>query len=381
MAAHRRSRKLIGLGSALGLLMVGAAAGGYAVAGNQAPAETVNLAGVQTGATGQNATVFACLASGKLTHVSMGTPSCPAGSVPVQWSVRTGTAASANPQPGSSPSSSSPSTKPTNAPSNQPTNAPSNQPTNQPSTTPPSTSQASSTPAPASTCTTSAEMGSCGPYTYAQITGTTDEGPTVGQDVWNPISGWQQTLHATSPGNWYVTANMPAGNTAVVSMPGSTANFGQVTNAPTPLSHYSSIYSSFTETMNPTSGTSAEAAYDIWLGQGSSSDWSNEVMIQHDIVNRGTCPPSASATFGGSGGVPVQKWNLCKYGSELIWQLAGTNEQSGSVDILSMLKWLENNGDLPQGSGLWQIDYGFELCSTGGQNETFQVSSYSLNPS
>jgi len=230
------------------------------------------------------------------------------------------------------------------------------------------------------TCTTSAAKGSCGPYGYPQITGTTDDGPTVGQDVWNPIPGWQQTLRATDPGNWYVTARMPTGNTAVVSMPGSTANYGQVTNTSTPLSHYSSIYSSFTETMNPTRGTSAEAAYDIWLGQGTGHDWSHEVMIQHDIVNRGTCPVSASAEFGGSGGVPVQKWNLCKYGSELIWQLADDNEQSGRVDILSMLKWLENHGYLPQSSGLWQIDYGFELCSTGGLNETFQVSSYSLTP-
>jgi hypothetical protein len=229
------------------------------------------------------------------------------------------------------------------------------------------------------TCTTGAAMGSCGPFGYPQITGTTDQGPTVGNDVWNPISGWHQTLHATDPGKWYVTASMPAGNTAVVSMPGSTANYGTVNNTSTPLSDYSSIYSSFTETMNPTRGTSAEAAYDIWLGRGTSDNWSNEVMIQHDIVNRGTCPVAATAVFGGSGGVPVQKWNLCKYGSELIWQLP-TREQSGKVDILSMLKWLENHGDLPQGSGLWQIDYGFELCSTGGVNETFQVSSYSLSP-
>jgi hypothetical protein len=229
-------------------------------------------------------------------------------------------------------------------------------------------------------CTTSAEKGSCGPFSYTRITRTTDGGPTVGQDVWNPIPGWHQTLYVTNPGNWHATANMPAGNTAVVSMPGSTANYGQVTNTPTPLADYSSIYSSFTETMHPTSGTSAEAAYDIWLGQGTGSNWTNEVMIQHDIVNRGTCPPQAIAAFGGSGGVPVQNWKLCKYGSELIWQLSGKNEQSGRVNILSMLNWLEKHGYLPQGSGLWQIDYGFELCSTGGVNETFQVSSYSLVP-
>jgi len=230
------------------------------------------------------------------------------------------------------------------------------------------------------TCTTSAVMGSCGPYNYPPIKGTTDAGPTVGQDVWNPIGGWEQKLYVVNPGDWYATANMPAGNTAVVSMPGNTSNYGTVADTSTPLSDYSSIYSSFTETMNPGSGTSAEAAYDIWLGQGNGSDWNNEVMIQHDIVNRGTCPVSASAVFGGSGGVPVRTWHLCDNGGELIWQLAGRQVQSGKVNILAMLKWLVNHRYLPQNSGLWQIDYGFEICSTGGRNETFQVSSYSLVP-
>ncbi len=128
--------------------------------------------------------------------------------------------------------------------------------------------------------------------------------------------------------------------------------------------------------MHPVSGTSAEAAYDVWL-----NNWANEVMIQHDIVNRGSCPVRATASFGGSGGVPVQKWNLCKYNTELIWQLAGSGEQSGKVDILSMLTWLENHGYLPGSSTLTSIGYGFELCSTGGANETFQVTSYSITGS
>ena len=61
-------------------------------------------------------------------------------------------------------------------------------------------------------------QGSCGPYTYPQIQGNPSE-ITVEQDVWNPISGWQQTLTATNPGSWQVTANMPDKNTAVISFP------------------------------------------------------------------------------------------------------------------------------------------------------------------
>ena len=107
MAAHSNSRRLIPLATVL-CLMVAVAFGGYMVAGNRAP-QAVNLAGASS-TSGPGTTVYACLASGRLTQVSMTRPKCPAKSVPVQWSVQSGTAASANPQPsvtassGSSPS-------------------------------------------------------------------------------------------------------------------------------------------------------------------------------------------------------------------------------------------------------------------------------------
>lgn len=218
-------------------------------------------------------------------------------------------------------------------------------------------------------CVTSALKGSCGPYRDAAITGSNGQNTHVGQDVWNPIPGWSQTLHATSPGNWFVTASMPAWNTAVVSYP----NVGQQYYSKNTLAEFSSIYSSFSENMHQVSGTSAEAGYDIWL-----NGWKNEVMIQHDIVNRGSCSVSATAEFGGPGGVPVQSWNLCKYGSELIWQLSGKAEQTGQVNVLAMLTWLVTHRYLPGESGLTAISYGFELCSTGGKPETFRVSRFSI---
>jgi hypothetical protein len=193
--------------------------------------------------------------------------------------------------------------------------------------------------------------------------------------VWNPISGWSQTLYATNPGTWYVTANLPAGNTAVVSFP----NTGESYNNSL-LTSFSSMYSSFSENMNPASGTSAEAAYDIWL-----NNWNNEVMIQHDMFNRGgPCGPVlATTTFGGKGGVPTQSWILCQYGSEIIWQVAGSGDtygvHSGSVDVLAMLNWLVNSGGyLPKSSSLTAIGYGFEICSTGGADENFQVKGFTI---
>jgi hypothetical protein len=97
--------------------------------------------------------------------------------------------------------------------------------------------------------------------------------PWVDQSVWSPIPGWRQTLHAADPGHWYVTANMSAGNTAVVSFP-NTEFFDNKA-----LSGFSSIVSSFTDGIPRRAGTNAEASYDIWFNNTGTVD---EVMIQND---------------------------------------------------------------------------------------------------
>jgi hypothetical protein len=236
----------------------------------------------------------------------------------------------------------------------------------------------SSSPSPSGDCTTSAAGGTCGPYEYPKNTASNGYNTYVHNNVWSPISGWQQTLYANNPGDWSVTANMPVGNTAVVSYPGTSQAPSGNDNNPL-IGSYSTLTSSFSENMNATSQTDAEAAYDIWTGAG------EEIMIQHDFsALRPRCsadagdPVLATVGFTEPGTSTVQDWDFCKYGSERIWQLHGGNEKSGSVDIGAMLRWLMNHGYLPQGSRLGLVGYGFEICSTGGQNENFQVSSYSL---
>jgi hypothetical protein len=200
--------------------------------------------------------------------------------------------------------------------------------------------------------------------------------------MWGAKSGTTQKLSVNDPGSWNVVANsQPAGSTAVQTYPDTQQIYTRSDNTPDPLSGFGSIISSFNEDMGGGSGTSAEAAYDIWLGQNSSTNYANEVMIWNDQANRGTCGGAtvkAKASFGGSRGVPRQNWTLCKWGSsELIWYLASGNESSGTVDVLSMLTWLESHGYLPANSGLNQIQYGFEICSTHGA-ATFTVSHFGI---
>lgn len=267
-------------------------------------------------------------------------------------------------------------------------------------------------------CETSAPGGICGPYYYPFVTGSDGTNINIQNGFWNEAAAaaafpaetvaQMQTMYATDPGNWYVIDKFPAGQTEIWTYPNSDALY---VNDPPLVSSFSYLYSSFGDDMNENPDTDAEAAYDIWL-----NGYANEVMIWNDISNRGGpnyyggCTPklSAQAVFGGSHGVPKHLWNLAECGSELVWQLdqpslelcgARDDQQGGqgfpqesvdvgtgsvygitrgSVDVLAMLTWLMNNGYLPTTSTLTQLEYGFEIASTGGVNEKFQVTRWSV---
>jgi len=223
----------------------------------------------------------------------------------------------------------------------------------------------------------------CGPYLYSPDTESSGSNTYVGQDVFNPSSGMTQTTYVTNPGNWYTTAQIPYDSgDSVKSYP----SIEQLYNGEV-LDNFHNFYSSFAESADQSTNTSTDIGYDIWFNGG----WNNEVMIQTDLVNRGgQCGPVlATVQFGGTNGVPVHTWDLCVYGTETIWQFQGTGStygmQSGSVDLLAMLKWLENNTNpntgaryLPAGSTMYDISYGFELCYTNNVQENFTITNFSI---
>jgi len=326
------------------------------------------------------ATYHGCLSpDGRLTKVTLGrAPACEHGSKPVRWrsqptpsAASTKTTSAPPTTPASMPTSASP--DPTSA-SPDPT-SPSPLPASSAPSSPPPTSSSppptSSSPSPSSTgssCVTSAADGSCGPYQDSQIAASDGDNTYVGNDVWNPIPGWSQTLTAYAPDNWQAVVDMPAGNTAVVSYPNVQQLFGDVK-----LSSYTSMTSSFTETMNATSSTVGEAAWDIWC-----NNWNDEVMIWVD--NYGQDLANSGDTYLGTTVIGGQNWDVYRNGppgSELIVAL-DHNEQTGTVDILTTLTYLENQGWLTANSTLTAVDFGAEFASTGGQHETFQVSRYTI---
>jgi hypothetical protein len=369
MATHSKRVKFVPLVGVLSLLVVGGI-GGYALAGSSRTPQTVSFADeAGTTATGQNMTVYACLASGKLTHVSLTSPRCPARSMHVQWAAQG--AAPAGGSAGQPSSSASPSPSPS-ASTSGPASPASPSPSPSPS---PSGSSTSTGSGPA--CTTSANDGNCGPYDYAGISNSNGYNTYVSQDIWNPISGASQTLTAHSPGDWSVSANMPASNGAVVSYPDVQQLFTTVNDTPDPLSSFKSITSSFNES-GPGSGggDDYEAAYDIWAGTGDQNG-TQEIMIWVD--NHGQTPAGSQVGTTTIDGTAYDVWSSGKDGTVSL--VLASNETSGTVNVLADLNWLESNGYMPAGSGLNQIDFGWEICSTGGVAKTFTMNQYSLDAS
>jgi Glycosyl hydrolase family 12 len=350
MAAHRKPRKLVPLAAVL-CVLAATAVGGYALAGSRAPG-TVNLASTSR-ASGRDGTAYACLASGKLTRVSMAAaPKCPAKSALLHWAAQSGPASSPGQPISPSPSASLP---------------PSSPPSSVPTTTSPSPVRTTTSPPPTQASTSPVSWAWCSSAPFGEWT-TPDGRFDLYNNEWNTSDNpGPQTICGNSESDWQVTSTQRAGNTGVLTYPSVQLNYNGGNGYP--LSKFTSMTSSYAETMNAVNGTDAEAAYDIWL-----DGLNKEVMVWVD--NHGQTPAGskvATTTFSGA------TWDLYETSDRSYMALVREgNATSGTVDLLAALNYLEGRGDLAAGDTLWQVNFGWEICSTAGAPETFTVSNYSL---
>jgi hypothetical protein len=251
----------------------------------------------------------------------------------------------------------------------------------------------SSANAASSACTTSATNGSCVfPQDTTDFSGINlgsgrpaSAGVEIDQNIWNTGScpGLTQTLSANSPEDYQVQADYPTSSTgAICAYPNVWPHDAQGA-----IDSYQQTTSTFSESFPHNAGTQAHAMFDLWF-----NNWAYEVMVQYDFSNDGACQGSwpevkTNLTFGGSNGVPVQQWHLCtgNGGKSLVFKLGAADgaqeqsESSGSVDLLAMLQYAENNGYLPAGATWTALSMGWEIASTGGQNETFTGSGFTVD--
>ncbi|HEU5425382.1 MAG TPA: hypothetical protein VFU74_00825 [Actinocrinis sp.] len=184
-------------------------------------------------------------------------------------------------------------------------------------------------------------------------------GYTLYNDVWGSGAG-PQSIWANSYSNWGVWSNQP--NTGgIKSYPNVTKWIG------TPINSLSWVTSGYNVSV-PSSGA-FETAYDIW-----DSGNANEIMLW--LNQTGPIGPIGSYVTNVS--VGGFNWNVYKgwNGSNNVYSFLNTGRStSGSVDILSVLRWLENSKHWIGNVTLGNVQFGWEITSSsGGMN--FQVNSY-----
>jgi len=190
-------------------------------------------------------------------------------------------------------------------------------------------------------------------------------GYTIYNDEWG--SGHNtQTLWVNSATNWGVYSTQP-------STSGVKAYANESKSVGIALNSLSKATSSFSESL-PSSGN-WESAYDVWLnGSGI------EVMIWTD--KNGNVGPLGSSV--GSLTLNSNTWTVYvgNNGSNPVYSFVrSSNETSGTVNILGLLKWLENTKGYFSNPTLSTIQYGFEISGTGNVQQNFTINSYSASAS
>jgi hypothetical protein len=174
-------------------------------------------------------------------------------------------------------------------------------------------------------------------------------GYIVYNNEWNGDHG-PQTIWANSYKYWGAVSTQKAGNTAVETYPCVQKNYSNV-----PVKSLKLLRTGFTEYMpSNKSGLDAEAANDIWL-----NNYNIEVMIWVD--NHGQRPAGNVVN------------HVTIYGQHFtVWR-------SGSdYYILASLNWLINHHLLASNVTLTQVNFGWEIASTGGQARSFTMKNFWL---
>jgi hypothetical protein len=122
--------------------------------------------------------------------------------------------------------------------------------------------------------------------------------------------------------------------------------------------------------MHENAGTAAQAAWDIWTSSGEVMIWVDTTALRGSggarQMGTGTIGgiPMTYYVYGGTDGLPIIKLN--------------TNQRTGTIDILDGLHYFQSQGVVASNATISQVNFGWEICSTGGVAETFNVTDYSL---
>ena len=187
----------------------------------------------------------------------------------------------------------------------------------------------------------------------------------VFNNEWNKQEAGPQTIWAYSYQHWGVQSNQP-NSTSVKTYPCVQRNYSNPR-----LSSVTRLLSTFTQSMPPTAASyDAEAAYDLWLDK-----YHTEVMVWVD--NHGQTPAGDVVDQADISG---RSYDVYQAGPHMFsFVISGRAETSGHVNLLTALQWLMHRHYLTGSEVLTQVNFGWEIASTGGVPMDFTLTKYSLS--
>jgi Flp pilus assembly protein TadB len=189
-------------------------------------------------------------------------------------------------------------------------------------------------------------------------------GFTLSNNVLSTQAG-PQTIWAYSYNRWGVESDQPATST-VKSYP----SVKRILASQPAFSSLEYLRSTFAQSLPAAPTLSAEAAYEVWL-----DNHTVDVMVWVDTHNR---KPAGHRI----GEIILYKHDFFVYrnGPHMYtFVLSGRQETYGKVHLLSALRWLVHHNRLSSSDTVGEVDFGWEIASTGGVRADFGVTHYGVS--
>jgi hypothetical protein len=241
-------------------------------------------------------------------------------------------------------------------------------------------------PAMAASCTTSDVSGNCGPYSDPAVFRTANAADLVTQ---NDFSAIPQTLTATDSTTWTVAASTvgQGDQTSVKSYPATQVTYTTTADKPEPSATFGATLTSAWTDANPSgAGQDYEYAFDDWLANPANNSWNNdlEVMIWTDNHGQRPAGSDTGTVYTDAAGTAWEVWTAGGASSvspvSTVSFVRASNAASGSIDRIGFYAYLQAHSLLASTYGVDQLNYGLEVCSTGGATQTYGVTGYTIVP-
>ena len=183
-----------------------------------------------------------------------------------------------------------------------------------------------------------------------------------------------QEIWADSRNRFGVYTKQPAGNTAVLSYP-DRQDLEYI-----PIHRLRALRANYKVNM-PSRGD-YETAFDIWVQpNGDPNDWDHNIEVMIWVNNHGQVPagrPMDHAVTEYDQRFTIWRDGPKNQGDSIFSLVLNDPRKHGTMHILSVFRWLIAHGYFPASSGLNDVEFGWEICSTGGAWENFRAR-YSLH--